>query len=145
MGRSKSWQEHPPAALSGDPDAMRDYAAVLEQERRFGEAEWWYREAATREARPRSDRHEPVWPPSFILGSPGQWTNYNHAALWAVSFGLLGPITCGLTSLPAIVLGHMAWVRVRRSGQPGIGPAITGTVLGWLMVVVWALVIPQLG
>lgn len=143
--RSEPRQEHPQAALDGDPNAMRDYAAVLERERRYGEAEWWYREAATREARSRSEGYSPVWPPSYTPGLPGAWTSYNNAALYALVFGLLGPITCGLTSVPAIVFGHMAWLRVRRSGQPGIGLAIAGAVLGWLMVVVWGLAIPQLG
>ncbi|SPT59217.1 Uncharacterised protein [Actinomadura madurae] len=141
VGRLEPRQE---AALGGDPDAMRDYAAVLEGERRFAETEWWYREAASREARPRSEGYGPVWPPSFIHGIPGAWTSQNHAAIRALVLGLFGPITCGVTSIPAILLGHVAWARVRRSGQPGIGLAIAGAALGWMMVVVWGPVIPQL-
>ncbi|MEU8797108.1 protein kinase [Spirillospora sp. NPDC048819] len=64
----------------------------------------------------------------------------NSLAIYAISMGAVGLITCGLPSIPAIVAGHMAWIRVRRSGERGMGLAVTGIALGWIMVAFWALV-----
>ncbi|GGT95731.1 protein kinase domain-containing protein [Actinomadura livida] len=76
---------------------------------------------------PRTDPH--ARPPVNIL------------TIYSVAMGAIGPISCGLLSIPAIVTGHMGLSRARRSGERGTGLAVTGIVLGWLMVAVWILII----
>jgi hypothetical protein len=55
-------------------------------------------------------------------------------------------IICGFATflitpmaIPAIVLGHMARHQIKRTGEPGAGLALTGLVLGWLVVILLVL------
>ncbi|WP_131740010.1 protein kinase domain-containing protein [Actinomadura roseirufa] len=149
------------AAQAGDPDAMRGLALLLDQQGRTAEAETWKRYATAVTARggafPQNTGYggytapgTPQTVPAHAAPHPNQHVNphvnpygrapYNHAAIYALTFGLVGLITCGLPSVPAIVAGHIAWARVRRTGQRGLGMAVTGIVLGWIMVAFWALV-----
>lgn len=59
----------------------------------------------------------------------------------------VGSLLCGLAglifvvpSVPAIVLGHLARGRIRRTGEEGEGVATAGAVLGWLALGFWTLV-----
>ncbi|MFI0356739.1 protein kinase [Actinomadura sp. 9N407] len=63
----------------------------------------------------------------------------NSSAVYAFVFGLVGLITCGLPSIPAIVAGHISWHQMRRNGEKGMGMAATGIALGYVMVAVWLL------
>ena len=48
----------------------------------------------------------------------------------------LGQFVVGpLATIPAIVFGHMAMSRIRRTGEQGAGLALAGLVLGWGAVV----------
>jgi DUF1707 SHOCT-like domain/Domain of unknown function (DUF4190) len=47
-----------------------------------------------------------------------------------------GPVSLGITAIPAIVLGEMARRRVRRTGERGFAAATAAIVLGWLMVLI---------
>src|SRR5258708_21424781 len=38
----------------------------------------------------------------------------------------------GVTTIPAIILGHMARGQIRRTGEDGDGLATSGLVLGWV-------------
>ncbi|MFB4310870.1 protein kinase [Actinomadura sp. GTD37] len=142
------------AAQAGDPAAMRNLAVLLTGQGRTAEAESWNRYADAIAARPAA------------YGRPGGYSGYptqqphaarppgtahvhpaapgrppvNSLAIYAVSMGAVGLVTCGLPSIPAIIAGHLAWVRVRRSGERGLGLAVTGIALGWIMVAFWALV-----
>jgi hypothetical protein len=55
----------------------------------------------------------------------------NGYAIASLACGLgqfaLGP----LATIPAIVFGHLAMSRIRRTGEQGAGLAIAGLVLGW--------------
>jgi hypothetical protein len=51
------------------------------------------------------------------------------------------PCTMGVTAVPAIVLGHMARRRVRRTGERGAAEATRALVLGWLAALIGALVL----
>jgi hypothetical protein len=55
--------------------------------------------------------------------------------------GILEVVTLGLTSIPAVILGHMARTEIRRTGKRGDGMAITGLILGYLAFIGWALFI----
>lgn len=52
----------------------------------------------------------------------------------ALVLGILGFFTCGLTSLFAVVLGHIAGRQIRRTGQFGRGSALAGALLGRLVL-----------
>jgi hypothetical protein len=137
------------AAQAGDPGAMRNLAVLLQGQGRTAEAETWNRYADAIAARPPAYRQQPAGYHGHPTQPPQQYqAAYNpHAkppmnslAIYAVSMGAVGLITCGLPSIPAIVAGHMAWVRLRRSGERGMGLAVTGIALGWIMVAFWALI-----
>ena len=49
-----------------------------------------------------------------------------------------GPLTAGITAVPAIIFGHMARRRVRRTGERGFAGATAAVVLGWLTVLIAA-------
>jgi hypothetical protein len=40
-----------------------------------------------------------------------------------------------LTTIPAIVFGHMARSQIRRTGEEGAGLALAGLILGWGAVI----------
>jgi hypothetical protein len=69
----------------------------------------------------------PVAPPQNVLA-------------W-VSFGLgLGAIMMGLvTSIPAIILGHIARRQIRERGEQGDGAALTGLIAGYVFTALWVL------
>jgi Domain of unknown function (DUF4190)/Domain of unknown function (DUF1707) len=56
----------------------------------------------------------------------------NGMAIGAFICGLLQLVSGGLTSIPAVILGHAARRQIRRTGQRGEGLATAGLVLGWL-------------
>jgi hypothetical protein len=55
----------------------------------------------------------------------------NHLAVASLACGVAQPFTVGLTTIPAIVLGHVARSQIRRTGQDGAGLALAGLLLGW--------------
>jgi Domain of unknown function (DUF4190)/Domain of unknown function (DUF1707) len=81
-------------------------------------------------------RPVPVMPPARVLAPVNNTTN----GLAVASFvcGLL-QMFMGITTIPAIVLGHMARKQIRQTGQQGDGLAVAGLVLGWLGVALFAL------
>ncbi|MEV5827447.1 protein kinase [Spirillospora sp. NPDC052242] len=133
------------AAQAGDPAAMRNLAALLGRQGRTAEAESWNRYAdavATRPSYgPPPRHHAPAAPHAAPTTNPHVKPPLNSYAIYALTFGLVGLVTCGLPSIPAIVAGHLAWGRVRRSGERGLGLALTGIALGWVMVAFWLILL----
>lgn len=77
---------------------------------------------------------------------PPQWAappvaTTNSSAVGALVCAVLTPMTWGLTSIPAVVLGHKARAEIRRSGERGDGLALSGLVIGYLAMSFWALVL----
>lgn len=54
-------------------------------------------------------------------------------AVWSLVLGILGFVTLGLTSIPAVICGHIARGKIRRSGgfRTGGGLAVAGLVTGY--------------
>ncbi|WP_067487678.1 DUF4190 domain-containing protein [Actinomadura hibisca] len=73
----------------------------------------------------------------------------NGLATAAFVLGVLGFLTCALTSLFAVVFGHVAAAQTRRSGELGRGTAQAGAVLGWLGIllgpVLWLFLLAATG
>jgi uncharacterized membrane protein len=65
----------------------------------------------------------------------------NSLAVAALACGVAGFFTGGLTSIPAIVMAHVARGQIRRTGEQGKGLALTGLILGWLAIVIIVLVV----
>jgi hypothetical protein len=59
-------------------------------------------------------------------------------AVAALACAVSAVCTAGISAAPAIVLGHMARRRVRRTGGRGAGLATAALVLGWLAVLIGA-------
>jgi Domain of unknown function (DUF1707)/Domain of unknown function (DUF4190) len=66
---------------------------------------------------------QPAWP-----AAPGRT---NPLAIASLACGIGQPFTLMLSTIPAIVLGHMARREMRRTGENGMGLAAAGLVLGW--------------
>ncbi|WP_207929035.1 DUF4190 domain-containing protein, partial [Actinomadura sp. 6K520] len=92
----------------------------------------------SRRCSPAAHRYPPAQGPRT---DPGARPPVNIFAIYSVAMGAIGPISCGLLSIPAIVTGHMGLSRARRSGERGTGLAVAGIVLGWLMVGIWILIL----
>ncbi|BBA99530.1 hypothetical protein RVR_6194 [Actinacidiphila reveromycinica] len=73
----------------------------------------------------------PVYPQvPFAFAPPVQGTNGMATA--SLVCGILGTVTMGAASIPAIICGHLAKGQIRRTGQAGDGQATAGLVLGYL-------------
>lgn len=90
-------------------------------------------------------------PPAPVVPAVNPWTGYppvpvrstEPLAKASLILGVLAPFMCAATSVPAIITGHMALSRIRRSGDEGRGMAIAGLVLGHIFTafcVLWILV-----
>ncbi len=74
-----------------------------------------------------------------LLPVPAGPPRTNSKAVGAAICGVAEFFTFGLTSIPAVMLGHAARNEIRRTGEGGDGLAMTGLVLGWLAVALWVL------
>jgi uncharacterized membrane protein len=68
----------------------------------------------------------------------------NSLALASFICGIAEFFTFGLTTIPAIALGHMARNQIRRTGEDGAGLALAGLLLGWAAVVLGVIAIVAL-
>ncbi len=92
---------------------------------------------------PNSSGFPAQMPPAPHYGQPGYPTpgRTNPLAVIALVLSLL-PF-CGVTSIGAIVTGHIARKQVREKGEQGAGMALAGLILGYaflfLFVLYWVL------
>ncbi|RXZ39775.1 DUF4190 domain-containing protein [Agromyces binzhouensis] len=71
---------------------------------------------------------------------PAPWTPpvaAPHNVLAWVAFGLgLGALMVGpISSIAAIVCGHIARAQIRRTGEQGAGAALTGLIFGYVLTI----------
>lgn len=81
-------------------------------------------------------------PPLTGPGSPPSGTvETTPLAIWSLVLGLLSFILLGLTSIPAVICGHIALGQIKRSAGAlgGGGLAIAGLITGYLMTAVFIL------
>ncbi len=75
------------------------------------------------------------------MGNPNSKTS--GLAITALVLGLLSLFTVGLTSLPAIICGHIALSQIKKSAGVvlGKGMAIAGLIMGYLMFLIGGIVV----
>lgn len=74
-----------------------------------------------------------------LLPVPAGPPRTNPMAVGSMICGVAEFFTFGLTSIPAVILGHAARGQIRQTGEAGAGLAMTGLILGWLAVALWLL------
>jgi uncharacterized protein DUF1707/uncharacterized protein DUF4190 len=62
----------------------------------------------------------------------------NRLAVAALVCAGAGPVSLGITAIPAVALGEIARRRIRRTGERGSAAATAAVVLGWLIVLIAA-------
>src|SRR6185437_1793798 len=65
----------------------------------------------------------------------------NRLAVAALVCAGAGPVSLGITAIPAVALGEMARRRIRRTGERGLAAATAAVVLGCLMMLVAAIAV----
>ena len=65
----------------------------------------------------------------------------NRLAVAALVCAGAGPVSLGITAIPAVALGEMARRRIRRTGERGSAAATAAVVLGCLMMLVAAIAV----
>ncbi|KAB2343987.1 DUF4190 domain-containing protein [Actinomadura rudentiformis] len=90
---------------------------------------------------PSYAQHPPTGMPPYPQGGfpPGQAAasgRTNALAIGSLVAGIVG-IVCGVGSIVAIVLGHLALSKIKKTGEAGRGLAITGLILGYLAILAW--------
>jgi hypothetical protein len=89
-------------------------------------------------ARPTLDQHMSSLIPVLDARPEPQATRpTNHMAIAAFIFGLLAYVTSGVTAPLAIGLALVAAIRIRRTGELGIGLAVSAAVLAVLQLIIF--------
>ena len=134
-----------PAGAEGILEPERAYSAPHEmaesvpwKEDKF-EDDGTPHEASAQTFMPVTDRGEPrtTATPTVAL----DMRQVHPLALGSIILAIAGLVFCGLTSIPAVILGHMALSRIKREperygGQP---LAVAGLVVGYFVVVLMVL------
>jgi uncharacterized membrane protein len=82
----------------------------------------------------------PPWQAQGQAWAPSSATRTNGTAIAAMLLGFAS-IAMGVTAIPAIICGHIARGQIKRTGEQGEGMAMTGLVLGYLVVVFGVLLV----
>jgi hypothetical protein len=77
---------------------------------------------------PGYDPYRPIKPPGT-----------NGKAIAALVTSLVGLLCCGLPSLVGLILGVVAMRETKRTGQDGYAIALTGAIIGGLVVAGWVI------
>ena len=72
-------------------------------------------------------------------GAPVASRGTNGMATASMVLGLVGFVSCGLTSVLAIIFGHVAQSQIRRTREDGSGMAVAGLILGYIVTAGWAI------
>jgi hypothetical protein len=146
----------PPLADRGEPGKMRasdsdrdrvaDLLNVAYSEGRLSKDEYDGRLEATFAARTYADLDQIVTdlpaaraaaepPVATAITVMTPVTKTNGLAIASLACGLAQFVFGPLATIPAIVFGHMARNKIRRTGEQGAGLALAGLILGWAAVI----------
>ncbi|GAA2880243.1 DUF4190 domain-containing protein [Nonomuraea rubra] len=78
-------------------------------------------------------------PPPGYYAPPHPPRSTNGMAVASLVLGIIGLVFCGLTSIPGVILGHIALNRIKKTGEDGSGMAVGGLVTSYITVVIWLL------
>jgi len=76
-------------------------------------------------------------PPAPVMPVP----TTNGLAIASLVCALAQLVAGPLTTIPAIVLGHMARRQIRRTGEQGAGMALAGLVIGWTSAILGLVIV----
>lgn len=79
----------------------------------------------------------PQQPGQSPYAPPAPARRTNGLAVASLVLGFLGFVTCGFTSILAVVFGHVSLAQINRDGSDGRGMALAGTILGWVLTGAW--------
>lgn len=60
------------------------------------------------------------------------------------SLAILALVLAAIGGPPALIFGHVALVQINETGERGRGMAVTATILGYVWLVVWAILLYSL-
>jgi Domain of unknown function (DUF4190) len=72
-------------------------------------------------------------------GAPPPSRPTNGMAVASLVLGIIGLVSCGLTSIIGAILGHVAINRIKRTGEEGQGMAMAGLITSYIAIVLWVL------
>lgn len=123
----------PPAAAPGAPPAPAQpvYGQPVYGQPAYGQQQPQYGQPAY--AQPAYA--QPAYAQPYVTGP-----RTNTLALVAMILSLVG-IVSGATAIGGIVCGHIALSQLKRTGENGRGMALTGVIVGYVIVGLWALFI----
>lgn len=64
----------------------------------------------------------------------------NNLATTSLVLGILGFLTCGISSIGAVITGHIAQHQMKQTGESGDAMAMTGLILGYFLGFGWVAV-----
>jgi hypothetical protein len=79
-----------------------------------------------------------AWPVPAYQPPP---SGTNSMAIAAMVLGVAEFFTAGLTSIPAVICGHIARRQMKQTAQKGDGLATSGLVLGYMAIIFWSVLI----
>ncbi|WP_433330887.1 DUF4190 domain-containing protein [Spirillospora sp. CA-294931] len=65
----------------------------------------------------------------------------NGMATTSMVCGIVGILLCGIASPFAVIFGHVALGQIKRTGEGGHGMAVAGLILGYIVTVIWVLIL----
>lgn len=65
----------------------------------------------------------------------------NGLATASLICGLIGFFACGITSILAVIFGHVSLGQIKRTGEGGHGMAVAGLILGYIISAGWLLIL----
>ncbi|WP_433465449.1 DUF4190 domain-containing protein [Spirillospora sp. CA-128828] len=87
-------------------------------------------------SQPPAVQHHYYGGPSMPVARPT-----NGMATASLVCGLIGFFACGITSILAVIFGHVSLGQIKRTGEGGHGMAVTGLILGYLISAGWLLIL----
>ena len=133
-------------AADADRDRAVSFLTTAYTEGRLGKDEYDARLETALSARTYADLDQVVTdlPGARIPPARQVVATTNGLAVASLACGLAQFVFGPLTTIPAIVLGHVARHQIRRTGEQGAGMALAGLLLGWAAVVLGVLMIAGL-
>ena len=65
----------------------------------------------------------------------------NGMATASLICALVGILFCGLTSILAVIFGHISLGQIKRTGEGGHGMAVAGLIIGYLITLGWLVIL----